>query len=107
MSEQDFIAEQSSLTESLRRVMDRLSELDAQNTQETEHLYHSESYILLTQKMLSNRAVNYKQLIKEIDPRILKDFIQTVSTNFCIKNGRVMSITFKNGIKHEFIYADD
>jgi hypothetical protein len=46
-------------------------------------------------------------LLKEIDPRILKDFIKTVSNNYCIKNGRVMSITFKNGIKHEFIYKEN
>ncbi len=59
---------------------------------------------MLTQSLSGKRFISYRKLLEEIDPRILKDFINSVTCNFCIENGKIRSITFKNGITHEFEY---
>lgn len=71
-----------------------------------EELIAKASYFILSQKLIDKKDVNYKCLLKKTDSKILKDFINSVSSNFCIKNGRIESITFNNGIIHEFVYKD-
>jgi len=111
MSEKDYIIEQNNLNDSLKKVNDRLDELEkgvaSQFSISDEELIAKASYFIMSQKLLDRRFVNYKKLLKETDPKILKDFINSVTSNFCIKNGRIESITFRNGIIHEFVYAEE
>lgn len=111
MSERDYIIEKNNLSESLTKVNARLDELEKGLTSQfsisDEELIAKASYFIMSQKLLDKRFVDYKRLLKETDPKILKDFINSVSSNFCIKNGRIESITFKNGIIHEFVYKDE
>jgi len=65
------------------------------------------SYFLVSQSLTERREVNYEKYIREIDPRILKDFLGQVVQNFCIKDGRIESISFKNGVEHRFLYKGD
>lgn len=111
MSERDYVIEKNRLTESLDKVNERLDKLNdglsSQFSISDEELLAKASYFIMSQKLLDRRFVDYRRLLKETDPRILKEFINSVSSNFCIKNGRIESITFKNGIIHEFVYADE
>lgn len=110
MAEKDFIIEKSRISEQLSKINARLDELSdglsGQFSLTDEEFLEKASYFLLSQRLADKRFVNYKRLLMETDPRILKDFINSVSSNFCIKNGKIMSITFKNGIIHEFVYRD-
>ena len=111
MSERDYVIEKNRLTESLDKVNERLDKLNdglsSQFSISDDELLAKASYFIMSQKLLDRRFVDYRRLLKETDPRILKEFINSVSSNFCIKNGRIESITFKNGIIHEFVYADE
>lgn len=111
MSEREYVIEKNNLSESLSKVNARLEELEKGLTSQfsisDEELIAKASYFIMSQKLSDKRYVDYKRLLKETDPKILKDFINSVSSNFCIKNGRIESITFKNGIIHEFVYKDE
>lgn len=111
MSEREYVIEKNNLSESLSKVNARLEELEKGLTSQfsisDEELIAKASYFIVSQKLSDKRYVDYKRLLKETDPKILKDFINSVSSNFCIKNGRIESITFKNGIIHEFVYKDE
>lgn len=111
MSEREYVIEKNNLSESLGKVNARLEELEKGLTSQfsisDEELIAKASYFIMSQKLTDKRYVDYKKLLKETDPKILKDFINSVSSNFCIKNGRIESITFKNGIIHEFVYKDE
>ena len=65
------------------------------------------SYFVMAQNLLSTRYVNYENFIRHIDPSIPKNFIQSIVQNFCIRDGKVVSILFKNGIEHQFFYKDE
>jgi len=111
MAEKDYIIEKKQLDEQLDKVNSRLEEiskgLTAQFSISDDELLAKASYFIMSQKLSDKRFVNYRRLLEETDPRILKDFINTVTCNFCIENGKIRSITFKNGIIHEFMYKDD
>ena len=44
------------------------------------------------------------EVIRKIDPKIVKDFLNETVSNFCIKNGLTTSILLKNGIELRFSY---
>lgn len=108
MSEKDYILEQKALIDKLEATDERISEIDAEAAASTsmtdEEFLAKASYFLLSQELQGKRNIDYVKFITSADPLILKDFIKNVTTNFCIKNGRVISILFKNGIEIKFFY---
>lgn len=73
-------------------------------TMSDEEFMAKASYFVLSQQLLDRRFVDYEKFIRKIDPQIVKDFLNSVITNFCIKNGLTASILFKNGIELQFFY---
>ncbi len=43
-------------------------------------------------------------MIRKIDTKIVKDFINSVVKKIVILDGKILSILFKNGIEHKFLY---
>jgi len=108
MSEKDYILEQKELVDKLEDVDARISEIDAEAAASTsmtdEEFLAKASYFLMSQELSGKRNIDYVKFITSADPQIIKDFIKNVTTNFCIKNGKVISILFKNGIEIKFFY---
>jgi len=48
--------------------------------------------------------VYYYIIIKHIDPKIVKDFVNSVIQKIVILDGKITQILFKNGILHKFLY---
>ncbi len=110
LPEKDFIIERQKLTNSIIEIDARLCELDAAidagaNLSDEEFMAKA-SYFILTQQLQDKRHIDFDKLIRKIDPQIIKDFMQSVVQNFCIKDGLTISILFKNGIEHQFIYKE-
>lgn len=51
--------------------------------------------------------VDFKELVEIVDKQTIKDFINDVISNITVQNGNIKSITFKNGLKHNFIYKNN
>ena len=85
-----------------------LEELEAEVassiTMSDEEFIAKASYFILSQQLQDKRFVDYGKFIRKIDPQIVKDFLNSVVTNFCIKNGLTASILFKNGLEVQFSY---
>ncbi len=108
MSERDYVLQQKELTDKLEATDNRISEIDADaasgSNMSDEEFLAKASYFLLSQELEGKRNIDYVKFITSADPTILKDFIKNVTTNFCIKDGKVISILFKNGIEIKFFY---
>lgn len=63
------------------------------------------SAFLVAQRIVSKSFVDYVGMAQELDNEILKDFIDQIVDQIVVLDGRVQSITFINGLKHEFRYA--
>ena len=108
MAEKDYLVERKQLMDALEEKDARLEELEAEVassiTMSDEEFMAKASYFILSQQLQDKRFVDYEKFIRKIDPQIVKDFLNSVVTNFCIKNGLTTSILFKNGVEVRFSY---
>ena len=106
MAEKDYLVERKQLMDALEEKDARLEELEAEVassiTMSDEEFIAKASYFILSQQLQDKRFVDYEKFIRKIDPQIVKDFLNSVVTNFCIKNGLTTSILFKNGVEVRF-----
>lgn len=51
-----------------------------------------------------DRYIDYEKYIRAIDPSIPHSFLQQIIDHIVLNDGRVTSITFKNGSTHTFTY---
>lgn len=110
MAEKDYIVERKQILDSLEDVNARLEEVERTATASLslsdDEFLAKASYFIMAQQLQDKRFVDYEKFIRKIDPQIVKDFINSIVQNFCIKDGRIVSILFKNGIEHQFIYKE-
>ena len=111
MSEKQFIEENNALIADLNRVSSRLDELnETEGSFDGEYIpdsmFERASYVLISEELLSNRYVDYEELKQAVDRRVLKKFINMSLTNICVKNGKIESLTLKNGIEIRFTYQE-
>lgn len=106
MGEAEYITQRQGLIDQLNSVDDRLRQLGeraVENMSDEEFIARA-SYFALEQELLCSREVDYMSLIRGTDPEITKDFVNSVCSNFCILDGKITAIRFKNGIEHRFVY---
>lgn len=110
ISEKDYLVERKQITDALEETDARLDELDVASSSSLsmsdEEFMAKAGYFILTQQLQDKRFVDYEKFIRKIDPQIVKDFLNSVVSNFCIKNGLTTSILFKNGLEIKFSYKD-
>lgn len=110
MSESEYIVERKKLIDSLETIDARLAEIDESLSKQLklsdEEFISKASYFIMANELTDKRYIDYERFMRKVDPKIVKNFIESVCSNFCIKSGRVVSIRFKNGIEHQFYYRD-
>lgn len=108
ISEKDFVVEQKSLIDSLKRIDERINEIDknvsAKFTISDDEFMKKASLFIMSNHLQDNRFIDFKKLIRKIDNSVIKSFVQSVIEKIVVKNGRVTQITFKNGLIHKFLY---
>lgn len=111
MSEPEYIVERKKLIDSLETIDARLAEIDDSLSKQLnlsdDEFISKASYFIMANELADKRYIDYERFMRRVDPKIVKNFIESVCSNFCIKSGRVVSIRFKNGIEHQFYYRDD
>lgn len=63
-----------------------------------------QSYYIMASKLIEDRYIDYEKYIRAIDPSIPRSFLQQIIDHIVVNDGRVTSITFKNGSTHTFTY---
>ena len=64
------------------------------------------SIFIITNQLQDKRYIDFNRLLKTVDPRIIKEFINSVIQKIVVKSGRIVLIRFKNGLEHKFMYKD-
>lgn len=106
-SEKDFIIEREKIMSELTEIEARLSELQREEVDgpvsSTEFIQKA-AYFIMVEKLLDDRYVDYEKYIRRIDPSVPRNFLQNIIEQIEIDDGRVISISFKNGMTHKFSY---
>ena len=61
------------------------------------------SSFLISKKLNNRNYINYKRLVTSVDKEILKTFVDSVIDSITVLDGKIETITFKNGLSHTFI----
>lgn len=108
ISERDFLVEKKSLTDSLEMIDKRLEEIERNSsshfTLTDDEFMAKASMFIMSHQLQNKRFIEFDKLIRKIDPQIIKEFVGSVVKKIVIKDGRVVSIRFKNGLEHKFLY---
>lgn len=106
-SEADFLIERERIMGELTGIEARLAELKRQESNwvvSNDEFVKKASYFIMVEKLLDGRYVDYEKYIRRIDPSIPRNFLNNIISQIIVDNGRVISISFKNGMTHRFIY---
>ncbi len=108
MSERDYIIEKKSLEDQLEEIDRKLNEIEQNSakhfTLSDEEFMAKASYFIISQQLQDKRFINFDSLVRKTDPKILKEFINSVIKKIVILDGKIVSIRFKNGVEHKFFY---
>lgn len=107
MSEREYVTSRRTIVDRIEEIDARLKELDElehnpQTIDDTEFIERA-SYFLIAQNLLTRRQP-FIDLICNLDEKSLKTFFNNIISEIRIKDGQVISITFKNQSVHTFIY---
>ena len=60
----------------------------------------------MTNALQGKRYIDFEEMIKTIDTKAVKNFVASIIQKIVIKDGKIMSVRFKNGLEHKFVYRD-
>ena len=107
MTKEEFAVKRKELTRKIENMEHQLADIlkDAKNDEPTDMAFIKKaSAFLVAQRVVSKNFVDYIGMAQILDNEILKDFINQIIDKIVVLDGRVQSITFVNGLKHEFRY---
>ena len=104
--EKDFIIERTKLTNEINEIDSKLEELRKEESaaEIDDEFLEKASYFIMVQNLLSDKYIDYEKYIRNIDQSIPTNFINRIISAIYVENGKIMSIKFRNGMTHKFIY---
>lgn len=110
ISEKDFLVEQKQLIDAIENIDKRLEEIERSSSSHfsitDEEFISKASYFIMSQQLTEKRHINFDTFIRNADPQIIKEFVNSIIQKIVILDGRVIQIRFKNGVEHKFLYKD-
>lgn len=109
MSEKDYVIKKKKINDKILELDKKINDITSKNPEVSiyELNFLAEvNNIILSKELLKNDSINYKNLINKIGRETLKDFINIIIKNIIVKDKKILSITFKNGLESVFVYND-
>ena len=106
MDEREYLTTRASLEEDLTRLNNEIADAEEAAFNDVSELsfVQSASEFLLSYKIQSGEPIVYSDFAPIVGNETLKKFVNVIIEKIEIKNGRVASIFFKNGLEARFIY---
>lgn len=106
MSEREFLEMRDEIESERVSAQNELRDLQTEDPISTNDLafFRSASGWLLAHHLNTDDHIEYSELAAIVQPDVLRDFIRTVIRKITVKDKRIYSIEFQNGIVHRFLY---
>lgn len=111
MSEKDFIIKKKEIQEKIDAIDNELQSIIQQigyqeiNSNPFIDILAKHTFINL--EIHNKLNIDYRKLLDTVGVELLSDFVHSVIDHIIIKDKRVESITFKNGMTHIFVYKPE
>ena len=108
MSQKDFIIKRKEISDKIENVNKKIQDIELNDTpfinNSDFNISAKASFYILTKNLSSVKNIDVLSLLNSLDKKTIKDFITTIISDVSVERGKIYSITFKNGLKHNFIY---
>lgn len=110
ISEREYLVKKKELTDAVEQIDSRLNEIDAHHnssfSMSDAEFIEKASWFIMSNDLQNKRFVNFQSTIKKTDAQIVKNFLGSIIKKIVIYDGKILSIRFKNGIEHKFLYDE-
>lgn len=106
MSEKDYILKKNKISDKLDEINNNLSKFKTTADQEQTTFMLKAKSLIVALHLKSNEPINYKRLVETVGRETIKDLINIILDKIVVKDKKIQSITFKNGLTTNFIYRD-
>lgn len=112
LTEQEYITEKNQISDAYIEADAKLKELTDYSRLESsisdKEFIRMATAFILTKKLSGSSYINYRKLALSTDPEMLKDFFNSIVDSISLNtDGKIGSIVFKNGLRHQFIYKKE
>lgn len=108
ITERDFITEKQQIQNSIDSIDARIAEIDscaaADMPISDDEFISKATYFIMSNQLNDRRYINFNAFMQKTDKKVLKEFFISIVQKIVLRDGKVMSIRFKNGIEHKFLY---
>lgn len=107
MSEDEYNQERSKILEDQEKIEKRLNVLTKDGeilTPDEEEFVKKGSCVVMIDKLMSDTPTDFSEYFMDLDPSVVKDFVQATLKSIEVLNSRITKVTFLNGVSHKFIY---
>ncbi len=105
LPEKDFIIERKRILDAVADIDEKLSKFEGDAELDFgDDFAKKASYFIMVEAMLGDKPVDPVEIVRSIEPGVIKSFLNTVLSKVVISDGHVTEIHFKNGMAHKFIY---
>lgn len=106
MSEREFVIQKTKLAEQLDNITEQIGFVSSDAWQQSvsdEAFIQRASEFIIAQKLTDRNYISYQRLAMTVDNEVLKDFVSSILDSIIVKDGRVKTVVFRNGLSHTFI----
>ena len=106
MSEREFVIQKTKLAEQLDNITEQIGFASSDAWQQSvsdEVFIQRASEFIIAQKLTDRNYISYQRLAMTVDNEVLKEFVTSILDSIIVKDGRVKTIVFRNGLSHTFI----
>lgn len=108
LSEKDFIIRKMEISKRLEDVNAKMGLISrgAESSLSDEDFIKQASHLLISKQLSERKYIYFKEFAKSVSPEILKTYLDTILDSVTIIDGRIESVTFRNGLTHKFVYRE-
>lgn len=108
MSKKDYLFKLRDLTTNLEKINSNISKLKQQDVKvhQSINFLTDATNFLMTMELSKKRNVDYKELLESVEHSVIQKFIRTIISEISVKDKKIQSITFQNGMTHKFMYKE-
>lgn len=105
ISEKDYIIKKNKIVEKLNEINKEFKKHKSSDSNNINFILAASNFILGKTLVLYDENINIKLLINKVGRDLLKEFVNSIIEKIVVRDRKVISIKFKNGIENKFIYS--
>ena len=109
ISEREYLLRKQQITDRIQEINETLEAIAKENRKQSiddEEFIKQASSFILNQKLSGRQYVCYEYLAESIDPETLKAFFSSIVNSIIMREGRIETVVFRNGLSQTFVYKE-